>query len=314
MQDVQLRDKSTGTSANVLVGLGFNCYRWVVPSEDGPRDLLWAEEGFATGEQRASGSGIPLLFPFPGRIGHGEFEYGGKTYLIPHDAGRAHALHGFLLNRPWRLVDQGDDYVTAAFQASTDDPSILNHWPSDFAVEATYGLTGRQLQFDASFTNTGYDPLPWAFGTHAYFRLPVAEGSDVSATVLTAPVDAEWKLDDMLPTGELVDLPPELTLASGVQLGDRQFDTVYRLATESGTVETVVADPASGRRVVQCYEAAEFPCAVIYTPGHREAVCIEPYSSVPDPFRLEASGVRTGLRTLAPGESHRTSFTLSAEG
>lgn len=314
MQNVTIRDASTNSSATILIGLGFNCYEWIVEFDDGPRDLLWAEEGFADGKLRPSASGIPLLFPFPGRIGQGEFEYGGKTYLVNHDASRAHALHGFILNRPWRLVDLGDSHVTAAFQASIDDPGILNQWPSDFAVQATYRLAGRELQFEATFANTGYDPLPWAFGTHAYFRVPLASGSDLADTVLTAPVDAEWLMDDMLPTGELAELPADLTLDRGVRLGDRQFDTPYRLAKQTGLVETLVADPTSGRQVVQSYQSEDYPCAVIYTPGHREALCIEPYTCIPDPFRLEASGIDTGLRTLAPGDSHTTNFVLRAEG
>ena len=314
MRDVQLQDKSTGSSARVLVDLGFNCYQWCVSFDDGVRDLLWAEEGFATGERRASGSGIPLLFPFPGRIGNGQFDYEEKTYLVNHDAARAHALHGFLLNRPWRLVEQADDYVTAAFQASVDDPAILHQWPGDFAFEATYRLAGRELQFEAEITNTGYESLPWAFGTHAYFRVPLSEQSAVEDTVLTVPVDAEWLMDDMLPTGELAELPPNLTLSAGVKLGERSFDTPYRLASKSGRVETIVSDPASGRRVVQSYEGADFPCAVIYTPAHREAVCIEPYSCVPDPFRLESQGVPTGLRKLEPGETTRVEFVLRADG
>lgn len=313
MSVVTLRDPATGNSARVLVGLGFNCFEWIVQFDDGPRDLLWAEEGFESGEKRPSGSGIPLLFPFPGRIGHAQFKYEGQTYLIPHDAARPHAIHGFIYDRPWRLVEQSESRVTAAFQASVDDTTILNCWPSDFAVEATYELVGDELRFAIKFQNTGYDPLPWGFGTHAYFRLPLAASSQVADTVLVAPVDKEWKLDDMLPTGESVPLPADLTLGEGVKLGDRTFDTPYSLSMKSGEATTVVADPASGRRVVQEFDAGVFPFAVIYTPGHRESVCIEPYSCLPDPFRMEERGIKTGLRTLTAGESFETGFVLRAE-
>lgn len=314
MQTISLHDTDSGNSAKVLLGLGFNCYEWSVQFADGSRDLLWAEDGFETGERRPSGSGIPLLFPFPGRIGHAEFQYDGKTYRISHDASRPHALHGFIFDRPWRLVEQSDSKVTAAFQASVDDSSVLESWPSDFAVEATYEVVGPELRFSATFRNTGDAPLPWGFGTHAYFRVPLTASSNVGDTILTAPVDGEWKLDDMLPTGELAKLPTELTLGAGQKLGDLEFDTPYRLSTTKGEAITVVADPSSGRRVVQTYAAKDFPHAVVYTPGHREAVCIEPYSCVPDPFRLEEQGISTGLRVLPPGESHTTGFVLRAEG
>ncbi len=313
MQCVNLHDAATGNTAKVLVGLGFNCFGWQVQSPQGARELLWAEPGFEAGKQRPSGSGIPLLFPFPGRIGNAQFTFEDRTYLIPHDAARPHAIHGFIYDRPWRVIDQTSTKVTAAFQASVDDPSILNHWPSDFSVEASYELVDSQLRFAAKFTNTGYDPLPWGFGTHAYFRLPLAEGSSVAETVITAPVDGEWQMVDMIPTGEVAALPEQLCLSTGETLGERQFDTPYRLVASSGDVETVVADPTSGHRIVQRFNAADFPQLVIYTPGHREAVCVEPYSCVPDPFRLEQQGVATGLRTLAAGESHETRFLLTAD-
>lgn len=313
MQTIELRDAASGNSAKVLLGLGFNCYEWTVQFKAEARDLLWAEEGFGTGKLRPSGSGIPLLFPFPGRIGHAEFKFEDKTYLIPHDPSRPHALHGFVFDRPWRLVEETGSKVTAAFQASVDDPSILNCWPSDFAVEASYEVAGPELRFSMTFSNAGYDPLPWGFGTHAYFRLPQAEQSNVTDTVLTVPVNGEWKLDDMLPTGELAKLPADLKLAEGQPLGSLEFDTPYRLSIASGEATTIVADPTSGRRVLQTYAAEQFPHAVIYTPGHREAVCIEPYSCVPDPFRLEEKGIATGLKVLPPGESCTTSFVLRAE-
>jgi aldose 1-epimerase len=116
----------------------------------------------------------------------------------------------------------------------------------------------------------------------------------------------------MLATGELVELPPDLPLAAGLPLGERKFDDMYRLEA-TGMTTTVISDPASGRRVVQSFSADDFPNLVIYTPGHREAVCMEPYSCAADPFRLEADGIASGLRVLQPGEEASTRITLAAE-
>ena len=313
MHTVTLSDPSTGNSATIAIELGFNCYSWQVHFADGLRDLLWAELGFDTGKKRPSGSGIPLLFPFPGRIGNAQFTYDGKSYSLPHDDARPHALHGFVFDRPWRVMEQSETKVSGTFHAAVDDDAILDHWPSDFSVEATYELLGNELRFQATFTNRGETPLPWGFGTHAYFRLPLAEGSNTADTHLQVPVDAEWLMDDMIPTGELAELPPDLVLATGLALGDRQFDTPYRLIATDADVQTVLSDSSSGRRVVQSFNGTDFPHAVVYTPGHREAICIEPYSCVPDPFRLEANGIASGLRTLGPGRSYETGFTLRAE-
>ncbi|QDU56167.1 aldose 1-epimerase [Aeoliella mucimassa] len=313
MKTVTLRDAATGNSASILIDLGFNCYEWTVQFADGPQDLLWAEDGFAAGDRRPSGSGIPLLFPFPGRIGHSQYSYEGRDYVLDHDPARPHALHGFVFNRPWKVIEQTDTKVVGEFHAAEVDPTILEHWPSDFTVVASYELVGNELRFEAEFANSGEGPLPWGFGTHAYLRLPMASGSATADTLLTAPLDREWPMVDMLPTGEQTKLAEDITFSGGLKLGERKFDTVYANAVEQGMVQTVVADPMSGRRVVQEYEASEYPVAVVYTPGDRQAVCIEPYTCVPDPFRLEKMGISTGLHVLKPGEKAATKVVLRAE-
>ena len=68
-QIVEFTDPESGARARVSVGQGFNCFSWQPVLDDGPREMLWADAAFDSGEKRPSGSGIPLLFPFPGRIG-----------------------------------------------------------------------------------------------------------------------------------------------------------------------------------------------------------------------------------------------------
>ncbi len=52
--------------------------------------------------------------------------------------------------------------------------------------------------------------------------------------------------------------------------------------------------------------AAAFEACVVYNPGHREAICIEPYTCVPGRFgEGDAWPVENALRILPPGESVR---------
>ena len=50
----------------------------------------------------------------------------------------------------------------------------------------------------------------------------------------------------------------------------------------------------------------QFTACVVFNPPHREAVCIEPYTTVPDAFTLAERGIDPHLLTLAPGKSFRT--------
>jgi aldose 1-epimerase len=42
---------------------------------------------------------------------------------------------------------------------------------------------------------------------------------------------------------------------------------------------------------------------VVFTPPHREAVCLEPYTCMTDAINLQQRGVEAGWRVLPPGES-----------
>lgn len=319
MEAIHLHDSSSGSSATILPSLGFNCTSWKVAVGDAtPREMLLTEPGFELGDKRTSGSGIPILFPHPGRIAGGKFRFQGKEYTLPLSPGHPNALHGFVLSRPWRVIDQTSTRVSAEFQPSIDDLSVLDMWPSDFLFRATYELTSNdrdksRLVCDLEVENVGGGPLPWGLGTHTYFRLPLQDGSQPEATLLTAPIVGEWELIDMLASGRQLPLPPELTFAEGVPLEGRQFDNMYRLAERAGEMATTLSDPTCDWQITQTFSGRDFPNLVIYTPGHRQAICMEPYSCAADPFQLEELGIDSGLRILEPGQGHATRITLAIE-
>jgi aldose 1-epimerase len=312
MQVVDITDPNSGAKARVSAAQGFNCFSWQPMLDDGPREMLWADAAFASGEKRPSGSGIPLLFPFPGRIGAATFTFNGRDYKLDPGDAYGNAIHGFVLNRPWRVVEQTPARVVGEFQASVDDAKILEHWPADFRIRVSYEVRGRELLSDIYYENTGEGPLPCGFATHAYFRLPLTEGGAASDTIVTAPVHKFWELERMNPTGQLQSVPAEKQLAAGLRLGDHQFDTVFTAMQPDadGLLRTKLADPANGRTLTQTFDTSFTQC-VVYTPPHREAICLEPYTCVPDAIRLTAEGHKTGLQILKPGESRQTTIRLS---
>lgn len=310
-QIVELTDIESGARARVSVGQGFNCFSWQPVLDDGPREMLWADAAFDSGEKRPSGSGIPLLFPFPGRIGDAKYTFNGRDYQLEPGDAHGNAIHGFVFNRPWRVVEQTSAGVVGEFQASVDDRSILERWPADFLIRVSYEVRGRELVSDIHYENTGEGPLPCGFATHAYFRLPLTEGGAASDTIVTAPVHKFWELDRMIPTGRMQSVPGDKQLAAGLRLADLQFDTAFTALRPDADelLRTKLADPANGRTLTQTFDNSFTQC-VVYTPPHREAICLEPYTCVQDAIRLSAEGQETGLQILQPGESRKTTITL----
>src|SRR5262249_50849089 len=142
-------------------------------------------------------SGHPVLFPFPGRLREGKFNYLGQTYQLPlTDSTKQHAIHGFTPRNPWRVTDwNGDDEVAfrpGQFRLSQALPAAVGHWPADFALDITYRLHRDRLRVDAKVQNLGSGPLPFGLGYHPYFRLPDVADPDIGGHVLQANVDQVW--------------------------------------------------------------------------------------------------------------------------
>src|SRR5689334_14185398 len=126
---ITLQDRDAGSIAVIAAALGFNCFRFQTMHGRRSLDFLWSEEGFEGGKKRPSGSGIPILFPFPGRLQGTSMTYGGRTYPLTAGDGRGNAIHGFVLDRPWRIVEETKEHVTGEFHAARDDRRLLDHWP-----------------------------------------------------------------------------------------------------------------------------------------------------------------------------------------
>jgi len=265
--------------------------------------VIWSAADFTGGTGRPSGSGIPILFPFPGRVTGTPVAWEGRQYTLKEGDGCGNAIHGFVHERPWRVVEQSADRVTGRFQASIDDPQLLDAWPADFRITATYEIAGGTLAGTFLIENPDAEKtLPCGLGMHSYFRIPLGGGS-AGDCILTVPVSRRWELVDMLATGQELPLANREAFRAGLPLGDTVLDDVFTGLDFVGDMCTAgIEDPAANRRVSVAFDRAFREC-VVYTPPHREAICIEPYTCVPDAIRLADAGIDSGLRVLAPGES-----------
>ena len=311
-ESIRIADASGETVADIASGFGFNCYRLQVKNAGQDVDLIWSAPGFAEGTERPSGSGIPILFPFPGRIQGTVFHWDGKDYSLPAGDGQGNAIHGFVHERPWRVIQQQPDRLVGQFQASVDDPDLLNCWPADFLITADYQIEPNQLKCVYRIANPDETPLPFGLGTHPYFALPMG-GNDAGSCHLQLPVSQRWELVDMIPTGRQLELSAEEDYRSGAPFAGLTLDDIFTgLVSDDGQVVTSILDPGSGLRVTQSFDGS-FPHCVVYTPPHREAICIEPYSMVSAAYDLEEGTDRCGLRVLQPGEETVFSVTIQID-
>ena len=313
MSVITIRDESTGSQASIAVDRGFNCYQFLAQVDEQSVDVIAAENGFEQGAGAPSHDGIPILFPFPNRIRSGRYSWDGQEYRLPLTDGHPNTLHGFVLDRAWRFIEQGDNFVTGQFQLGMDAPDRIDLWPSDFILEVRYTVEGTALTMDVTVTNPDNKPLPWGFGTHAYFKLPLGEHSSVDDCLVQASAHQEWVLDECLPTGERRDVSKMADLRQGASLAGRKLDDVLTdLRSDGDMIETSVTDPRAGLRMVQSFPK-DFRELVVFTPPWTAAVCMEPYTCVTDAINLQQQGLDAGWRTLDAGGSFTTQIVIRVE-
>ena len=317
---ITLEAADSDSTARISVDRGFNCFEFKADVDGRMVDVIDSQDGFADGEGRVSGNGIPLLFPFPNRIKSGCFSWAGKYYQLSEENvgydGNGNAIHGFCIDRPWRVVAQGDDFVIGEFQLSSDAPDRLELWPADFVIRVHYELNASTLHSRFEIYNPDKVALPWGLGTHAYFKLPLTSETEATKCLCQAPVTQQWELAECLPTSKKAALPADFPLADGVYFGERKLDDVFS-GVPADIVECIMLDEAAGLQIAQ-RTPGSFQELVIYTPPNRNAICFEPYTCVTDAINLEQSesakqALNTGWKTLGPGEMFVTWIDISAE-
>lgn len=319
MAPLLLADLAHCSTAQIAPELGFNCFEFQANVGGRLVNVIDAAPEFVQGNERPSGHGIPLLFPFPNRIRAGRFTWDGVDYELPSETcpydGTGNAIHGFCLDRPWRVIEQGLSYAIGQFQLSKDAPDRLACWPADFLIEVRYEVRGTTLRCDILIANPDSKPLPWGFGTHPYFRLPLDPDSDPARCLIQAPAAQLWELTDCLPTGNRLDVGEGTDLRDGEYFNVLKLDDVLTGLSpdESGRlVECVIMDEQAGLQISQRFDAV-FRELVVFTPPGRNAFCLEPYTCVTDAVNLQETGVETGWNVLAPGEEFRTWIEIAAE-
>jgi aldose 1-epimerase len=208
-----------------------------------------------------------VMAPWAGRIRRGRFDFAGRSHQLPINFER-HAIHGVVMDQPWRLVDK------TAESAVLDCP-LDERWPWRGHVRQIITLSDRTADFVIE-VHADDEPFPAAAGWHPWFRRRLARGGEVAITFDAEALlvrDAEW-----IPTGVRAALP------------DEPFDDCYDHVRWPITLtwpDALRLEVFSGTRY-----------GVIYTEP-ADAVCVEPQTGPPDSPTLEPEVVMPGQPLIA---------------
>jgi aldose 1-epimerase len=203
-------------------------------------------------------------------------------------------------------ADAASAWVTGEFRGSLDAADCAGLWPADYQLRLTCRLAPGRLRLEAEVHNPDAKPLPFGLGFHPYFRLPFTAVGKSDDCRVTVPARSFWQLAENLPTGDRSYLDGKRDLNRPRRYADLRLDDVLTgvptAATDAtGLFECATIQGASGATLrVRC--SPSFREMVVYTPGHRQAFCVEPYTCVTDAVNLQSRGIDAGWLVLAPGE------------
>ena len=262
---------------------------WVETPFQPDRELVW---GYQDTANKKGGQGDVLL-PFPGRIAGGRYSFGGaKHELVKNDKDGPNAIHGFVRAKEW----EGVHGPNAAQFRTTIAPGDHPGYPFALDVGVGYELLATGLACAFVVHNAGTTPAPVGAGFHPY----LVGGPSADETDLRIPAGKVVEFGDgLLPTGKVVDVPPELDFRRGRKVGTMALNHC---------LTGLVPDTDGFTRVragdVELWMDRNFPYVVLYTgdalgPNARKAIAVEPMTCATDAFNHP----EWGLKVLQPGET-----------
>jgi len=262
-------------------------------------------EGFA-GEEVPSGARGQLLYPWPNRMGDGQWSFSQRTARpTVDDVEHATAIHGTVRWRPFRIeaVNQNRCVLSLLLHPTPEFPFL-----SEVAV--AYHLGSLGLTVTTTVTNRDDVPIPFGLGFHPYLAVttPTIEGVE-----LTVPAKAYVAVDDRrLPTGEILPVAGvDLDFARAKSVSGHELDVTYTELTRDdlGLATVSVRDSAGG--AVELSMDRNFPYVQVFTGDslergrRRTSVAVEPMTCPPDALR---SG--KDIVVLEPGQHWAGSWRL----
>ncbi|HSW49075.1 MAG TPA: aldose 1-epimerase [Bryobacteraceae bacterium] len=311
---VLLADAASATEVAIAPSAGNIVYEMKVKGNN----ILFVPDGLpARLRQRPSMTGIPFVGPWVNRLDQDAYYANGKKYILNpglNNVGRdqnKNPMHGVLTgSSAWKVVavtaDSGSASVTSRLEF-WKYPDLMAQFPFAHVIEITYRLRGGELEVETAFQNLSEEPMPLSFGYHPYFR------------VLDAPRD-KWKLHlaareqlvlnpQLLPTGERKPAPsPDPLPLAGISLDDAFTDLVRGA---DGRAEFWVE---GDRQRITVIFGPKYTSAVVFSPGSRGLICIEPMVAITNALNLSQRGVYHELQSVPPGGSWRESFWVRPSG
>ena len=245
----------------------------------------------------------PVLFPIVGGLRNNTADSAaGKITL-----GR----HGFARHSEWKLESSDDQSMTYVLKS---DEAILKQYPFPCEAHVQYTLGDHSLTEMFTVLNTGNCTLPFCFGGHPAFRVPLVEGEEYDDYLIEfeQPETADCPQPDL--SDGLIDAGKRnrmITNKKTFRLNHVLFRGDALVFDQLKSRSVKLYSEKSGRGVRVDFKGMDY--LGIWSPFKDSPfVCLEPWTgmctlkSEDDVFEH-----KIGMKKLAPGEKQTLSFTIT---
>jgi len=263
--------------------------------------------GYGPDEIPSAGAG-QLLAPWPNRIDHGRYSFGGRTFQLDlTEPAHDNAIHGLTRWASWQVIEYAPDTVELGLD-------LLGRpgYPFCLELRARYQLSAQDgLEVTVTARNPGSNPAPYGTGSHPYLR---AGTGSVDSWHLQLPA-ARWQpADDRgIPVGAAADVAGSpYDFRERRPIGSTSLDHAFT-ALAAGTDGRAWASLTGPAAEVSLWAGPGYRWLQVFTgdalgpDARRRAVAIEPMTCPPNAF---VTG--TDLLTVGPGSGIAHSWGIRA--
>ncbi|WP_369048703.1 aldose 1-epimerase [Tenacibaculum sp. UWU-22] len=235
-----------------------------------------------------------ILFPFAGRVNNGKYEFNEVKYQLPiNEEGNNNALHGFLYNKPFSLVDEYKSKTTAIVKLAYQQTEKIDGFPYKYSVNLSYTFTKNTVSLDIAIENDDTNPFPFTIGWHPFFY-----SSNLGKSYLKLESSKKVIFDETLIPIEEKDTDPLF----GFEINNKKLDDCFLLNNNEVNFTTpeynISIKSSSNKRYLQ-----------VYTPEHeKDTVAIEPVTAPSNSFNN-----KLGLQYLDPNKTYEISWKIEFE-
>ena len=295
---MELRNEATGEYVTILPEMGASLHQVCLTCDNSLHPLLWAVKD----EDELNKEGLPqyrgaLLFPFVDRIENGKYIFEEVEYTLPcNEANHKNALHGFLNNKPFQILESSADEKQATASLFFDYDGALQGFPFSCAVTVLYTLNARGFSCDTSVQNKSGGNMPVGMGWHPYFRIT----EDHSQFEVSIPAVASFVTrEDYINTGEQVSFHDGNKF---LNIDNFSFNA-YALNQINNEAKTILRNWKKKIDIV--LNSIGFPFLQVFVVAGR-GIAIEPLTCMGNAFN---NGV--GLTILSSGEIMKNGFEVT---